>query len=341
MAIKNDVTPEWLDLKIGRRNTQEKNSWETLDIETYRINKPTVICLSGNGAVDFKEVNGFCKLAQSYLELLTKNNPKAKDGIDIVGIKYPILDKKNRTGRFAKENIEKIVNNLFVSLAYDENGKVSFDELCRRLSQITFFTYCKGSMEAYKITYELSVRLHEIGFTKEEIKKALNCMWHISYAPYQDDNIMPTIKASSLLDDTVFRIPPDQDMTFDGIKLHYSPELVKKDEYEFYASELLGIYSSKLLNEMDFSPNEHNILYVRRNADWDIMDMPAGSKMIKNQNANAVSQMLAWSLCSAVDNSLRNYKSRRYIPKPSLKTFMKDLLSIKSSFKDDSLKSKY
>ena len=50
----------------GRRNPKiEGSHWEQLDLSNYKITKPIVICLSGNGTINEKEANGFCKTSKT------------------------------------------------------------------------------------------------------------------------------------------------------------------------------------------------------------------------------------------------------------------------------------
>ena len=64
MAQENYTVTE-----IGKRNLNAENRWELLDLNNLEFNKPTVLCLSGNGTIRNEHANGFVKEIYALLDL--------------------------------------------------------------------------------------------------------------------------------------------------------------------------------------------------------------------------------------------------------------------------------
>ena len=75
----------------GRRNPKVEGShWEQLDLSSYKMTKPIVICLSGNATINEREANGFCKTAENLMGLkLSSDNPEEiYEYADLIGVSY-------------------------------------------------------------------------------------------------------------------------------------------------------------------------------------------------------------------------------------------------------------
>ena len=154
----------------GKRNLDKATHWQRLNLEKYSPNKPVVVCISGNGTISDESANGICKVVENYLLLLFKKSGvnKVYDNVDIMSAVYPV-DGNNERGKFSKEDIDHFVDNFLIKLLQDDNDElVPLNEACRRLSQVTFFTFCRGHVEVDKIMRALYKELKVLGYSQQE-----------------------------------------------------------------------------------------------------------------------------------------------------------------------------
>ena len=348
---------------VGRRTPGQLNNWERIDLNHYKSEKPIVICLSGNGAITEKSANGFCKRAEILLELLFKNSyPQGTciaDLVDIVGCsysykanvkipnmtetekkdffhKYPTMEAylkdypnnitKDDTGFIEETVIDDIINNILLPLCVNENNeKLPVKTACKKLSRVTFFTWCHGAMEVYKILSKLLKKCSELDYELCDIVKMFSSIMHITYAPITKANLSPTISIDSLSDyNNIHYSEQYPDINGVEIMYEYPDEVVKR----FFDN--IHIFSSKLTNTSEKDINEHSVEFLDRDEEWNIK----GGYV----NADCVSQLMSWALCRAVENGLENFKSDKFVPKMSLLRVHEELCSIRDGFKSEELK---
>lgn len=324
----------------GMRDLNQERHWKLIDWQKFLPNKPIVVCIGGNGTITESSANGMGKFVENHLQLLFKDNGKNNvyDNIDIISAVYPCTDGKD-SGKFTKKDIDDFVDSFLIKIVQDENDEiVSLGEACRRLSQITFFTFCRGHLEVDKILCAFYKELKILGYSRKECDVLMFSLFEISYAPLTYKSIIPIMvidskqdeKLNSLWKNKETTIHIDDDLNGIAIKYErYGDPLLSGVAVSEAIYDAIHIYSSKLRNNID--SDEHNLSLLMRDSAWN-------SKY--ESNADCVSQMVAWGLSRAVENGINNNKSKKYISKMPLEKLMQEIESIKNSFSEEQLMSK-
>lgn len=324
----------------GKRNLDKATHWQRLNLEKYTPDKPVVICIGGNGTISEESANGVCKLVENYLLLLFKKSGvnRVYDNIDIIGAVYPVQE-NNERGKFSKEDVDHFVDNFLIKLLQDDNDElVPLNEACRRLSGVTFFTFCRGHVEADKIMRSLYKELKVLGYSEQERNVLLQTVFEVSFAPLTYTSTIPVMFVDSKQDEMLNYAWKNKetkvqlDNNLNGVAVKYErfgdPLLsgVATSEAIF---DSIHVYSSRLRNDVD--SNEHNLSILSRDGGWNAR---------YESNADCVSQMIAWALSRAVDNGIDNKKSKKFVPKMTLEELQKELEGIKSDFSEEELMSR-
>lgn len=332
--------------EFGKRvNNSALFNWEGLDLDTYRITKPTVLCFSGNATITNKDANALCRLVEDSLELLKSDDvDDIKDVLDIVGFKYA-KHGTTASGGLTREFVNKFVDEVLVSLFKDENGqRLDLNSALKNMSKLSFFSYCAGSLEVSSIMKDLNSRLERLGYSPSEINLIDNAGKHVSFAPFDNiQNYLPTVRVISVRDGTVGQdvwgvLNKNGMKDLDGIAL-------TKDEPEHFYGRVnmkakcggINIISSKFLNAIENHTNEHYINILDRDKNWDLKPTLFNEENVISHNADCSSQMMSWALCRAVDNSFNNEQSDVYVPNNFMTGLYSELESIKDSFGNDKL----
>ena len=337
------------------RNTSRKNPdnrYTEVDLDSFKITRPIVICFSGNATVNIAQANAFCKIAERQLRLLFDEKESSVsdkpftmcDNIDIMGVVYEqkLYSKGHPVGYIEHPTRKQLVDNLFMPLCKDKDGKrASVNKVRKNLSLITFFSYCHGARETYNTMELLCGNLRDMRYTESEIRLILTSMLEVSFAPSLSEALVPRVDLISTKDSTCGFIGnnfkskykhPVEGIEFDYNKkvLTYRGELFTLDKVRVISSEMKN--SSK--NEMD----EHDVSLINRGKDWEseLVDM-VGNKIYYGKNADAMSQISSYALSYAVSNGLANQKSKTYVAKMPLRKLAKDFESIKQSFSKEDL----
>lgn len=348
---------KWITSKFGKRDWSAKNNWQRINVESCPITRPTVIALTGNAALSENDANGFCKRAENLLELLFKNsqNPDGHptDFVDIIGCAYgssvrlniPDMDKAEEAEFFAKYpswrdyakefpkrvmypstgsikdgELDKMVEGMIIPLLKNESGqRLTKDLACKNMSQITFFSWCHGASEVANMLQRVYKRACALGYAEDEVMDILGACMHVSYSPMTTANYCPSVRFDSLMDYFNLSLAEDKE-GLQGIEVER--EGINLNLQQFYDG--LHVYSSKLTNGDSVDRNEHSVHFLDRDRDWKIKT--------PHNNADAMSQMMAWALCRAVENSLQNAKSDKYIPKMTLYDLMTELNLVRDGF---------
>lgn len=333
MANFNEVS--W-----GRRNLDKANHWQRLNLDKYYPDRPVVVCLGGNGTITEESANGVCKLVENYLQLLFKKGGvnRVYDNIDIIGAVYPIEAGKER-GSFSKQDIDNFVDKFLIKLIQDENDElVSINEACRRLSQVSFFTFCRGHLEIEKIMRSFYKELKVLGYSQKERDILMLTMFEISFAPLTYTSVIPIMYVDTKQDEMLNsawknkETPSHLDDDLNGVAVKYErfgDPLLSGVAVSKALFDSIHIYSSRLRN--DVQTDEHNLALLSRDNNWNARYEP---------NADCVSQMIAWALSRSVENGIDNKRSKKFIPKMTLEEMIKELEMIKRDFSQEQLMSK-
>jgi len=332
-------------VQIGKRNLKAPNDWELLDLNKLTFQKPTVLCLSGSGAFTNQQANGLVKQVATYLDLLfkTKASHHTLDYVDIVGIKYA---KANCNKAYLSISACHQLANAMLSLLVDQNGnKLTLDQAMKNMSRLTFFTYCDGAFNLHhKIIECLNQKLTMVGYLNQEIIAINNATLNVSFAPNTIfSNKIPSVNVISLNDPVMKQhlenlLTKEEGDGLDGIYLYQDkPGSLYGRACDMATSGSIQIISSGLLNSYAGDLNEHYISLIARDDDWNLKPRSINNKNYHSHNADCVSQMIAWSLCKGVENSVQNFKSEKYIPNTYWYEMMDDLKSIINSYDREQL----
>ena len=332
-----------------RRDSTKKNKCVKIHPNNYNSDKFLLFCPSGNGTVTEKSANGFCKLGEQLLRLLFNGREsKVQDYVDLIGIVYPQVSLTNPSGKLNVSDVNNIVDYMLFTKCLDENDDLlSVDEACRNMSRVGFFSFCGGAREVAHIMMNLGNKLVDYGYLPSERDEIFKSMRHVSFAPYVDNDLIPSVRIDSFLDtitnkglfkDGGKRIIGEK---LDGIAIKYEcPGTMKGEESKFALYGSIHIYSSQLRNIVKEKVEEHNVVLLSRDLNWDnVIKWVDGVEMqySPGKNADAVSQMAAWALSRMVENGLQNAKSDKHIKPMNLFELKDELESIKNSFSPEDL----
>ena len=336
----------WAEVEFGRRKPGETNSWEQLNTGTYRIDKPTVFCLSGNGTTSLRDANGFCKHAEGYLSLLNKRDgTPITDRVDIVGFKYAKKKEDFESGGLTGDFIEDFVEKCMLPLFMDESGeRLPLEQARQNMSRVSFFTYCAGAQELSHIMRKLNYELSALGYKKFERDLIGNSTINVSFAPYDNtQNYVPTVRVLSIDDemvgeDVVLILSERERQELDGIEIRRDPVgKIYGTDMNLAPAGSINIITSSLVNASTAKGDDHYSSIVARDANWDIIEFNRNGQAVRSGNADCVSQMMAWSLCRAVENSEENFYGDKYIPNTFYDELEGELVSIREDFTSEQL----
>ena len=333
MAMQNEV--QW-----GMRDLDKTNHWRRLKLDKYSPDKPVVVCIGGNGTITENSANGVCKLVENYLQLLFKKNGMnhVYDHVDIISAVYPV-NGEDEKGKFSKEDIDYFVDNFLIKLIQDENDELlPLAEACRRLSQVTFFTFCRGHLEVDKIMRAFYKELKVLGYSQQERDILMLSTFEVSYAPLAYGSVIPVMFVDSKQDEMLnsawknneTAIHIDDGLNGVAVKYErYGDPLLSGVAVSEAIFDAIHVYSSRLRNNIEV--DEHNLSLLARDGGWNAKYEP---------NADCVSQLIAWALSRSVENGIENKKSKKFIPKMTLEELLEELESIKNDFSAEELMSK-
>ena len=325
---------------FGKRDLNSKDHWLPLDVKTYKIVKPTIICLGGNGTTSdnirsgAQKVNAFCRTFESLVGLKL-DNPDiygSYNYVDVVGFHYG-RDREDQTaGYFSKNEVEEIVEGILLPLFVDDKGeRLSLETSCDNASLVRFFTHCHGSREINNIMSLLNDKLLLKGFNKEEISEIFECFFQLAYSPMPDETWVPTVRVESLTDSFnygLYRLFKDiYGHYLDGVEIYYDKAgSFRRRTTASARKDIISIYTSRLVNneentDMSRIKDEHEILYLERDINWNIK--------IDAKNADVVSQLAGYAIARKIMH-----------PKMSLTQLNEELCEILSAFNKEDLKIK-
>ncbi len=308
---------------IGKRNLQCKNNWQELDINTYRITKPTVLCFGGNGTLTTKSANAMCKAAQGLVGL---KEPSAQEfatskDVDFIGFAYGKFGDGDLGSSFLTHNERKqIVDNIFLPLCINEKGALlQPNEILKNFSKITFFTHCHGATETAIIVSRTHSAMVNLGIDIKTANDAISQMFAVSYAPFEECGV-PSLQVVPMKDDVLIDGPDYCDIShrflmdrfFGARNLGSGTVCYKEDEHTI----------NLLVSDMTkSSTDEHGINVTKRDENWryEPEDSVYGDE---------VSQAMGNALALSIANSLQNENSDALIPKPSIDEVLEETKSI-------------
>jgi len=351
----------------GIRDLSVKNHWKTLP-KKFRIDKPTILCLGGNGTTTSQKANGNCAIAERLMGLKRNEGITSYNDINIIGFYYGRNKKEDSVGEFSKEELNDFVDQLLLPLCVGDTGdRLPLYEACKNFSLVTFNTHCHGSKEVNNMINLLNKKLLLRGYSSDETKEIFAHSFQMSYAPIQDECCVPSVRFVSMTDSHNFMLRQVYKDCYgsdlNGIAIKYDePDKFRGRTALFPHYDTISVYSSRLLNNVDYSSqnkledavaghnsnikkvtDEHTIIYVDRDDDWnltkDSLDAP---------NAEVMSTLMGYTIAWAMGKSVSTFiNGNLEFPKISkenkeagiycLNQLNSDLNNILESYKDQDL----
>lgn len=170
-----------LQIHIGQRNTRAtSNHWVEINKPIELYSQPTVLFLAGANT-DSRGVNGALKLIGQHFD---------KEDVRLLGCFYGqheafayreqiqhqthlLSDMKESAYQpLHLTHVQTFFNTHFLSLISDSDGKkLSVEECCRRVQNLTLIGHCYGSLVAYELDRLLHDKLKELSYSSAEIKQ--------------------------------------------------------------------------------------------------------------------------------------------------------------------------
>lgn len=297
---------------FGIRDLGSENHWRDLtQNKKFRITKPTVICLPGNGSITTEKANGFCGMAERLMGLRTTvgDVSSSYDYVDLLGFYYSTNAEEDTAGDYNSRETSEFVDRLLIPLCVDDNGnRLSLEEACKNFSLVTFFTHCYGARVINYLLTDFSDKLNTLNYSKEEIDTILGHSMQVSYSPYTDRFMVPTVELFSQTDS----FHKDADKEFyekygyylDGIMYEYENA---DNEEKNLIHDYIKIITSRLVNTEDNRDltkllDEHAIMYLKRDDDWNLNEDARGAK-----NADLFSIIAGYILSWVVVKSMNTF----------------------------------
>lgn len=338
---------------FGKRTLENSDHWIPLNIEEFRIYKPTIICLGGNGTIDSGKAKRFCASAERMVGFKQKEQGSYRNYtyVNVVGFYYG-MDKEFKedgtpfdVGELSSEDCDKIVDNLFFPLCVEHDGsKIPMKRVCKNFSNVIIYCHCYGAKAIGMIMSKLTYKLQKYGYTNDELRHIYSHGFQLSYSPFTDELWFPNVRVDSFTDSlnrglaTIYRNTYGQSLDGIDIRLDKAGKFRSKNLFCSH-QDRITVYVSRLVNtteNVDESQiiDEHTFECLERNEDWSIAN---GAKC-----ADAVSRIFARAFEIAFEYAAANtyVKPINLIARPPMEIIEERLKHILNMFNKEDLKAK-
>lgn len=328
----------------GRRNLDAEHHWEDIDLENYQVSKPVVLMLGGDGTKNNKKANGYLKTAEKILGVF-------KDDVDIVGVSYNDALRSSQT-QFVQTY--SLVENLFIPLVSADGEKLSTEQACKNMRNISILAHCCGDFKISEcIENILEDRLSELGYNDEDRDKILSQIFMVSFAsPYKKEaRKFKTFSVLSATDDTWLETERD----WDDLKKNPNVKISKEDReeieslprfsdgevmyFKFYdthnrcfilKNENAIRVATANLNVPDYDLNDHYFTVLERDKEWNRYEFASAT-------GDFTSRCVSCALCFSVANSILNQQYEELLPiiMDDLQANLENVVSILNEDKKD------
>lgn len=307
--------------------------WENIPLQAIKFDKPTVLCLSGDGTLRPRDANAMAKYAERLLGRVGLNG---QDDLQILSAYYQNANAREMTNsrlchtetdksRFSEEErnpsyIYDFYEQSLRKIIRQKNGrKRETSEACKLMRNLNLLTFCHGDYVACKLNEIITEDMKRLGFAPDEIKTVTKQAAVISIVPQDslkkssftkigfvslDDYHYAADDASNLTD--YYELDCCETSCF-GI-IEREKEARKGLSRLFYLDNLLDYNSieDKFAVWMGKTEKLHQMsAYI----DLDYQN-EFGTK---SENGRNFSRIISRALQNAVSNSCRNYHSRELI----------------------------
>jgi len=336
------------DSHFGLRDLSKTLHWST-DTKDFKITKPTFICLGGNGVIDTHKANGQAARNERLLGLKPKNADQycTYHNIDIISFSYSRDKEDAQAGNISLEESKAFLNQLFIPLFFDDNGKRYTKQKCaKNFSKIIFSTHCYGAECVNNFLYDLKVFLLKNNFSSDEVDDIYSHSFHLSYSPlFREDNFLPFMQINSMEDsfskdylmETTFKNKFGYELN--GVKICYD----KKHMYRYIIDHKclpihkeICVYTSKLLNiktKKGFEPaDEHTSLYIDLDENYRCSKNSKGAK-----NSECCSLITSMALAMAGARALNIHNNNQKLEPTNLEEIYLAVQDVLEGFKEEDL----
>lgn len=311
---------------LGRRNFlyDDKIHWEPLDGKTFRVTKPTVICLGGNGSLKTRNANFCCKVAQSLVgikEPRFANEIATTEDVDFIGIGYGknYNDSEDGTGSLTKHEAIELAKSIFEPFYLDEKGRIRPEaEILRNFNQVTFFAHCHGAREVTNLILYTTRNMLDIGIARKTVDAAIGQIFAVSYAPIVTMPC-PNLQVITERDGMLFGAPLFSNLANQFLDNRHKQESESKGTVVF--KEDANTISLIVTNMTQHKEVEHPIVNIQRDNRWQMQETDTAY-------GDVVSQAMGVVLSYAIANSLKNQHSSTWTPRPTIDFMLKKVQSI-------------
>ncbi len=307
--------PKISPMQIGRRDISKPNHWETLDLNKYKLTKPTILCFGGNRSFEPKDANFYCRTVE---EMLTKNKyfqNVDKNDYDLVGISYghyPLKDENVEVSKLDDFEINLIEEKLFQPLYLNRFGKpLSVEKACKNFNKLTVLCHSYGAVAFDKIIKNIFQNMIKKGFSFEEVSDILSQVVCISYAPRGMIGGVSSIQIVSGCDG--FDIPRNAPKKMRNTYYAYFYNLFNDKEAwgngtQIVNGNTIGVFTTNMtINE---KTDDHSFLTLVNGGKEDTKE--------KSKNAKSIYYVAQQSLAISLKNSVENIKSNAFKSKPNV-----------------------
>ncbi len=294
---------------IGKRNLKKDNHWEELNREYFRITKPTVICLGGNGTIEARNANFMCRIAQSLVgvtEPTAANEIATTQDIDFVGISYVIDDKKNETGSISETDYSQLLRSIFQPLYLNEKGRpYPREQILKNFNLITFFSHCYGATVVSTLIEKTRENMRGFGIDAQTIDDALGQVFAVNYAPWQSVPC-PNLQVISEKDITLPSGPVRSKITCEFLEDRFFHRCNGEGTVAFKENDnTISLIASRLTRK---EQDEHSISFIERDGNWRIWE---DDVLYGDDVSKAMGVALVYSIASGIQNQ----RSASFTPK--------------------------
>ncbi len=310
-----------LPAKLGIRDLNCKNHWKELNLNEAKITKPTVLCLGGNRSLGERDANAFCKSAEKLLNFEQLFGVIERSQIDFIGVSYGKF-KNNKycsfngieTSHLTDSEIKTIAESLFYPLFKDKNGnRLDKQTAIKNFNLLTIFSHSYGAIAVNNIINCVYNEMINLGFTYDDTREIFSQIISVSYAPRGTIIGASNIQIISGCDG--YDVPMNTNKKTRNVYFSRFQNVTTKEKQGNGAMKsdenTISVFTTNMTNNP--KTNDHMLKVLTK------MGSPEVDSSINAPNIFTLAQNL---LILSVQNSLKNYNSTTFKPKPNIEQLL-------------------
>ena len=334
MQIGNITIPDHIriDCEFGKRVTtdfENKIHWLPINLDNVNISRPTILCFGGIGTTNSRDANYVAKMVQRIIPVEGEANLVSIIHSHNQGENYARYfdEDPNELFSYGYSEATHIVDALFLPFVCDKDGnRLMVQEACKNVRNLTIFAHCYGHFSSVRYIEE-SFRdsLAIMSYTPDEIERILKQVFVLSYEAgdiYQTSfsNVNISSIASELWENVVLAMP-ERDLNFVTMEGDEKERIMSSEMYKTTDPELVRKF---LRNNKYAIMREGNTIDIFTNAlttDHSDHDLETIYRHIDgrfssytNELGTIVSDTISVALKLALQNSVKNRMSKKFIP---------------------------